>query len=152
MKVLSLFAIIVWLIGCGTDRPDPYTTRIDAKLKPEIEKWQEDCLLHLTKADCNTYGIESISIRSKLNGKNVIGQCEYRYEGMYKVKRIYISSEVPLNTYYSRALILHEMLHCRFDFQAHTDNGIMADTMYMSNYAMMENWPRLLEEAYALVK
>ena len=152
MKMITLIAVFAWIIvSCG-DAYNPYVTYIDAKLKPELTIWQEDCKLFMEHAKCNTYGIESITISDKLGSEDTIGQCEIRYKGLNKIKRIYIREDVPLNTYYSRALILHEMLHCRFDFMHHTDNGLMAPSMYMPSGYMADNWPELLEETYALVK
>lgn len=147
---MLLCAILPFIPGCGTEFE--YHTWTDSRLKPAIADWVLECRKHMKQADCNTYGIESITAIKQFKDPDTLGQCQIGYRGFNKVRQIQVRDDIDLNTYYGKALILHEMLHCRFDFETHTDSGIMSPRMYMTEEYMRDNWEELVEEAYNLVK
>lgn len=152
-RLLHLLTMIFAIVGCSTTTRNPYVTDIDPALQPIVEQWRQDCMLHLERVRCNTYGIESIKISNKIVGSSaVIGQCYMKWDGFELVKTITIRDDVPLDGYYMRALMLHEMIHCRYNYEAHTKTGIMAEYLFFSEHTLENNWPELLEEAYNLVR
>ena len=153
MKSLyALFIFTVLIPGCGTigGRYDG-NTWIEPELRPLIADWAETCKMHIDPNKCDTRGIERIVFADKLGTEDTIGTCKITWEKMEEVRRVYFRRDVPLYTLSAKALLLHEMLHCRLGFERHTSRGIMAPYI-SSEKTLMDNWPELLEEAYDLVK
>lgn len=149
----SLWSLLVWTViipGCGTDAPGP--TVIDPELRPLMEDWAADCRQHLESRRCNTYGIKSITLVDGFgDSSGTIGRCTVKIRGFNQTKYIQIERSLPRDSMLMKSVILHEMIHCRFDFQTHTATGIMAE-FSDTEENLTSNWPELLREAYRLVE
>lgn len=139
------------LMGCGTMIVEDTSTLIDPKLRPAVEEWVADCKRHLDESRCNTHGIDSITLVDALD-ENTIGRCVIRTEWFKETRKIEILRGIRPSGYYMRALMLHEMMHCRLGFERHEDVGVMGEQMMMGEKLLEDNWPELLEETYSLVK
>ena len=140
----SLVVALLVLAGCSTQN-----TEIDPRLSPVLEQWRSDCILHLDSSACDTRGIRSIKLVPQIDQLNrVLGQCRI---GPFN-KDILIRDDIPLDGYYMRTVFLHEMLHCRYEYEAHTESGIMGEELSYSEETLADKWAELLAEAYALVK
>ena len=152
----SLWALALWTVvlpGCGTT--DTYNTSawVDPRLQPAIDQWVLDC--RSTAKDtskCNTKTIETISVVDGYGEPDTIGRCTVGLHGLNTFKKVTVRKDMLDAPPYSiRALVLHEMLHCRFGFEAHTERGIMA-AYSMTEEELRDNWPELLREAYDVVE
>ena len=132
------------LMGCGTE------TWIDSELRPVVAEWARECRQHLDSARCDTQGIESIT-RVDVLDEDTIGRCVIRTAGFMETRKIQILREVPLDGFYMRALMLHEMAHCRLGFEAHADVGVMGERM-LSEKTLAAKWPELSRGKYRLVE
>lgn len=137
------------LMGCGT-LSSRTETWIDPELRPVVAEWARECQQHLDSARCDTQGIESIT-RVDVLDEDTIGRCVIRTAGFMETRKIQILREVPLDGFYMRALMLHEMAHCRLGFEAHADVGVMGERM-LSEKTLEAKWPELLRETYRLVE
>ena len=151
----SLLVLFIWCIiipGCGAEYSSENAT-VDPRLIGYLAEWELDC--RSTARDiskCNTRTLESISVVDKYEDEETVGKCTISWRGFTPVRRITLKREMldsaNIAPYTFRALVLHEMLHCRFGFEAHTASGIMAPYL-MRERELERNWPELLREAYA---
>lgn len=152
MKWLTRFFVYAVLLpGCGTTAYDG-PTWIDPALRPLVQDWADTCKKHTNPRRCNTEGIVSIKQVDKYDDANVLGQCEVGVKHFQEVRYVTVLKEVALNTYSAKALLLHEMMHCRFKFERHADVGVMGEHMEPSEFYYQDNWEELLKETYGLVK
>ena len=149
----SLILLFIWaciIPGCGT-MDEPVRTQVDPALQPLVTEWEEQCHLHLRSRDCNTNGIEKIALIDTFDEEETVGQCRVRFTNFRAVRTVYIKSDIPLDTYTAKAVMLHEMLHCRFNIE-HSDSGIMAAEILYGELTLESRWYELVEQAYKLVK
>jgi hypothetical protein len=152
MKWLGvLFTCAVIIPGCGTTAYSG-DTWIDPELRPLVADWVRDCNKHLNVFRCNTLGIVSIRIVDKFKDDDTLGQCEVGVKDFEEVKYIKILRGFALDTYSAKALMLHEMMHCRMGFTKHVDVGVMGERMGPSEFYYQDNWEKILEETYSLLK
>lgn len=156
MRSLFILAFLTVLFpGCGTlETVTQYNgpIYIDQELRPVVRQWIKDCRQHLESWRCNTDGIERIVRVEKFKEDFILGICDVRWRGVEQVRRIYIHKNIRVDGYYMRAVMLHEMMHCRMGFETHSQEGIMAPSMMYGEEALKNKWPELLKETYSLVK
>ena len=147
---LSTLLCLLPFTACGSDR----MTRVDGALVPEIDRWAQDCRQNLPAYRCTTSKIDEIVLVDELEGDR-IGECEVTWEWddvrYTQYRKISILRRIKLGSYYMRALMLHEVLHCQFDVREHTESGLMAPRM-LPEWRLKARWPELITEAYELVK
>lgn len=152
MNFLSMLIIGASLVpGCGTTTYDG-STWIDPKLQRLVEDWTETCKKHTNPRRCNTYGIVSIKQVNSYDSPTVLGRCEIRTNNFQETRYITMLRSISPNTHTAKAILLHEMLHCRFRFEKHADVGVMQEYTMYSEEDYIDNWPRLLKETYGLVR
>lgn len=149
--VALLFAYAAIIPGCGTTAYSG-DTWIDPELRPLVGDWVKDCNKHLNVLRCNTLGIVSIRLVNKFEDPDTLGQCQIGVKDFQEVKYIKILRGMDLNTYSAKALMLHEMMHCRMGYTRHIEVGVMGPRMFPSEFYYEDNWEKILEETYSLVK
>ena len=156
MKSICALLCTMFVPGCGTvGTASKYSgpTYVEPELRPIMEEWAKDCRQHLDSAKCDTAGIRSITRVEKYeDNPNTLGQCTVRWKGLEEVRDITIKRQVPLDGYFVRAIMLHEMLHCRLGFERHEDVGLMGEEMMYGEEELGDKWAELLRETYGLVK
>ena len=153
----SLWVLALWTViipGCGTTQSSD--TWIDSRLVPAIREWELEC--RSTARDtskCNTDTLESITVVESYDEPDTVGKCTIGWRGFSPVRKVSIRQDAvegaDVAPFTLRALVLHEMLHCRFDFQSHTAHGIMAPYL-ASEKTLRDKWAELLREAYETVE
>lgn len=150
-----IIALALSLIpGCGSLSNSTYEgpTWIHPQLRAAVQDWADTCTHYLQTYRCNTRGIERITLVDKFDNPEVVGQCSIKWENFEEVRRIYILREVPSDGYFMKAVLLHEMMHCRLGFERHQEAGVMGEFMHYSETTLSRKWPELLEETYVLVR
>lgn len=152
-NLVRFFVYATLLLKCNTTTTvynEP--TWIDPELQPLVQDWINDCKKHMNLKNCNTEGIVSIKQVDKYDNANVLGECKIDVKNFKKVRYITVLKKVNLNTYKAKALLLHEMMHCRFKFEKHKNAGVMGEIMQPFEFYYKDNWEKLLEKTYELVK
>jgi hypothetical protein len=154
MRSIKALGIFVLLSGCGTTQDEE--TQIDDRLRPVLAQWAQDCRGELDGSDqvakCNTLGIESITLVKEIAGdEGILGQCNIKWHGLNLVRTIVVRDDIPLGSFYMRAVFAHEMMHCRFGIYAHS-RGLMAEHMPYGEATLEAKWPELLRELYDLIR
>lgn len=152
-NLVKFFVYTALFLGCNiTTTVHNQPTWIDPELQPLVQDWINDCKKHINPKNCNTEGIVSIKQVDKYDNANVLGECEINVEYFKEFRYITVLKKVNLNTYRTKALLLHEMMHCRFKFERHENVGVMGEIMQPFEFYYKNNWEKLLKKTYELVK
>lgn len=146
----TVLTLAILILSCGTTQYDG-PTAIHPSLRPLVSDWITTCKKHLPENRCDLRGIKSIRLESEME-KNVIGTCVIGTVYGEEVRHILIKESMDLESYTAKALMLHEMMHCRLGFEKHQNDGIMHEYVAYSEDTLREKWDELVQETYALVK
>jgi len=152
-RILSL--LLALITGCGTLSGGKYNGRtwIDPELHGVMDDWAKTCAQYLEPSRCNTQGIERIVLVDEYkDNPNIMGQCVVSWENFQEIRRVTISRDIPRDGYFIKAVMLHEMMHCRMGFERHEDVGLMGAYLRYGEKTLEDKWLELLEETYALVR